>query len=65
MIRSRGRGHIGGSDPQGRATPGDRIPRKGHIVGSDPGGGAHMGLGFEFEYLGKFEFILETALGYE
>jgi hypothetical protein len=29
------------------------------------GGGAQQGISFEFEYLGEFEFIFETALGYE
>jgi hypothetical protein len=48
------------------ATPRDRIPGEGHIAGSDPpGGGPHRGIRFEFEYLGEFEFIFETALGYE
>jgi hypothetical protein len=28
-------------------------------------GGLHRGTGFEFEYLGEFEFICQTALGYE
>jgi hypothetical protein len=27
--------------------------------------GGHDGVSFEFEYLGKFEFIFETDLGYE
>ncbi len=26
--------------------------------------GAHPGISFEFEYLGKFKFLFETALGY-
>jgi hypothetical protein len=29
------------------------------------GGGARRGINFEFEYLGEFEFIVDTALGYE
>jgi hypothetical protein len=28
-------------------------------------GGAATGVSFEFEYLGEFEFIFDTALGYE
>jgi hypothetical protein len=28
-------------------------------------GEPHWGIGFEFEYLGQFEFIFETALEYE
>jgi hypothetical protein len=39
---------------------------EGHIIGSDsPGGGPHQGICFKFEYLGEFEFIFKTALGYE
>jgi hypothetical protein len=53
--RSRGEGHTVGFDPAGGATPWDRILR----------GGPQRGISFEFEYLGEFEFVFETALGYE
>ncbi len=38
---------------------------RGHTVGSNPPGGPQQGISFEFEYLGEFEFIFGTALGYE
>jgi hypothetical protein len=49
-----------GGGPRGIGSPGE-----GHIVGSDPPGGPHRGICFEFEYLGEFELIFQTALGYE
>jgi hypothetical protein len=55
-IGSQGGSHTGGSDPPGRATSQDQILQ---------GGGPHRGICFKVEYLVKFEFIFETASGYE
>ncbi len=55
-IRSPGGvGHTVGFDPLGR----------GHTIEFDPAGGATTGISFEIEYLSEFEFIFDTALGYE
>ncbi len=52
------------NNPAGRSTSEDWISGGRHTKGSNPRGrGGTPGAGFEFEYLGEFEFIFERLQG--